>query len=437
MARYKTYDYHQTRLIPISLDHQLLKGTLEHAIHVLVEHKMDLSLFDGRYKNDETGCPAYDPKVLLKVVLFTYSRGFVGSRRIEWLCANHVTCMALACMQCPDHSTIAAFVSSMKAEILSLFCDILLACEEQQLLGGTVFALDGLKLSSNASKEWSGTVKELQHKQAKLEAKITQLLAEHQHVDRQDRQGKSQDEGGRDAEMQAAERHHEGSRRAEPQDGVSPDDESYPEAPSKASQPEALHDTDRHNADSYEVEFPPEGMQRRPVATGTSSARTRPAPRSNGKQRFGVEHFTYDETTPGYRCPNGKLLRLNARAHRVRHRRYRRYIAAEQDCQGCQLWAKCLSQTRTKRKHLAIPVEAPVIKPKSRSQQMIAKIDTPEGRIQYRQRLAIVEPVFANIRTQKRLDHFTLRGKQKVDIQWMLSAMVHTVEKIAHYGEVA
>jgi hypothetical protein len=68
--------------------------------------------------------------------------------------------MALACMQHPDHSTIAAFVSSMQAEVLSVFCDVLLVCEEQQVLGGTTFALDGLKLSSNASKAWSGTIEE-------------------------------------------------------------------------------------------------------------------------------------------------------------------------------------------------------------------------------------------------------------------------------------
>ena len=167
MARYKTYDYDQTHFIPVCLEEQLLEGSLEHAIHVLVENKMDLSIFDCRYHNDETGCPAYNPKILLKVVLFAYSHGFVGSRRIERLCRKHVTCMALACLQCPDHSTIAAFVSSMGAEILSLFCDILLVCEEQQLLGGTVFALDGLKLSSNASKQWSGTLDELKHKQEK------------------------------------------------------------------------------------------------------------------------------------------------------------------------------------------------------------------------------------------------------------------------------
>jgi hypothetical protein len=155
------------------------------------------------------------------------------------------------------------------------------------------------------------------------------------------------------------------------------------------------------------------------------------------RPRFGLEDFLYDEATQGYRCPNGKLLRLKAREHRLRHRVYRRYVADEQDCQACPFRAKCLSQKRTKRKHLGIPVDAPVTKPKSRCQQMIEKIDTPQGRQQYNRRLALVEPVFGNIRIQKGLDHFTLRGKAKVDIQWMLYAMVHTIENIAHYGQVA
>jgi hypothetical protein len=50
-------------------------------------------------------------------------------------------------------TTIAAFISSMKDEIVFLYRDILLVCEEEGLLGGTHFSLDGVKLSSNASKE--------------------------------------------------------------------------------------------------------------------------------------------------------------------------------------------------------------------------------------------------------------------------------------------
>ena len=125
---------------------------------------MDTSIFDDRYRNDETGRWAYDPKILLKIVLFGYSRGLIHSRKIERACKENVTFMALSCGEQPDHSTIATFVSSMKAEILPLFRDILLVCEEENLLGGTLFALDGCKLPSNASRRKSGTVSDFKKK---------------------------------------------------------------------------------------------------------------------------------------------------------------------------------------------------------------------------------------------------------------------------------
>jgi Transposase DDE domain len=92
---------------------------------------------------------------------------------------------------------------------------------------------------------------------------------------------------------------------------------------------------------------------------------------------------------------------------------------------------QCLHPPATRRKHLAILIGKAK---ETLSQQMRAKIDTPEAREIYGQRLAIVEPVFGNLRSQKRLDRFTLRGKIKVTIQWMLYCMVHNIEKILHYG---
>ncbi|MGA8571001.1 MAG: transposase [Desulfobaccales bacterium] len=122
-----------------------MPGTLEFAIHTLVEKRLDMSIFECKYRNVETGRAAYDPKVLLKVVLLAYSRGLISSRKIEQACRENVVFMALACGQQPDHSTIAAFVSSRKDEILPLFRDVLLVCEEMNLLGGTMFTLDGCK----------------------------------------------------------------------------------------------------------------------------------------------------------------------------------------------------------------------------------------------------------------------------------------------------
>ena len=97
MAKDKSYDYCQSVLLPVSFEEQLMPGTLEFAIHTLVETWIGRSLFDNRYENDETGRLAYDPKILLKVVLFGYSRGLISSRQIERASKENVTFMALSC----------------------------------------------------------------------------------------------------------------------------------------------------------------------------------------------------------------------------------------------------------------------------------------------------------------------------------------------------
>jgi len=186
MAKYKRYDYSQSVLLPVSLGEQLVPGTLEFAIHTLVDRRMDMSVFDDNYQNDDTGRSAYDPKILLKVVLLGYSRGLTSSRDIERACCENVLFMAMSCNQRPDHSTIAAFVSSMKDQIKPLFTDILLVCDQEGLLGGTFFAIDGCKLSSNASKEWSGKIKDLKKKKAKIEGKLAALVEDHIDIDKEE-----------------------------------------------------------------------------------------------------------------------------------------------------------------------------------------------------------------------------------------------------------
>ena len=83
MAKFKAYDYRQRVFLPVSLEDQLLPGTLEFAIHTLVETRLDTSGFGQKYRNDETGRTAYDPKILLKIVLLGYARGLISSRKIE------------------------------------------------------------------------------------------------------------------------------------------------------------------------------------------------------------------------------------------------------------------------------------------------------------------------------------------------------------------
>lgn len=70
----------------------------------------------------------------------------------------------------------------------------------------------------------------------------------------------------------------------------------------------------------------------------------------------------------------------------------------------------------------------------SATERMKEALDSERGRRLYGQRIGIVEPVFANLRHNKRLARFTLRGKAKVDTQWKLFCMVHNIEKLANHG---
>jgi len=106
-------------------------------------------------------------------------------------------------------------------------------------------------------------------------------------------------------------------------------------------------------------------------------------------------------------------------------------MADANDCKGCSLKDRCFYRKNAKRRTLDVPIGT---EKTNLSKAMVKKIDSEKGRKIYPQRFAIVEPIFANIRTHKRLDRFTLRGKIKVDIQWMLYCMVHNIEKIINYG---
>ena len=93
----------------------------------------------------------------MKIILFAYSRGITSSRKIAQCCIENIIFMALSGGSRPHFTTISNFSSFMDQEAISIFREILLECDEMGLIGKEMFAVDGVKLPSNASKEWSGT----------------------------------------------------------------------------------------------------------------------------------------------------------------------------------------------------------------------------------------------------------------------------------------
>ena len=183
MPKFKPYDYNQDAMVVINFAEQIQPGTFEFTLHHLIDNHIDLSAFYDKYNNDEGGRKAYDPAILLKIILFAYSKGITSSREIQWQCEHNIIFKALSCDSVPHFTSISGFVSSYPDAIESVFEQVLLVCDQQGLLGLELLAIDGCKMSSNAAKEHSGTLEELAQKSAKIRKQIQHHIKEHQRLD--------------------------------------------------------------------------------------------------------------------------------------------------------------------------------------------------------------------------------------------------------------
>ena len=144
--------------------------------------------------------------------------------------------------------------------------------------------------------------------------------------------------------------------------------------------------------------------------------------------------FIVEEQTNSCICPAGRRLYGSGSCCNINGRVAHKFKGTKAGCGACELRAQCLRHPqRTEVRQVAMFVKG---QPGAHvaTQLMKRAIDSARGRRIYSQRIATVEPVFANLRHNKRLDRFTLRGKEKVGTQWRLYCMVHNIEKLARNG---
>src|ERR1700761_4269154 len=114
---------------------------------------MNLGEFYGAYRRDGVGRRAYDPAMMVALLLYSYARGVRSARKIEQACQEDVACKTIAMMETPDHATIARFVDRHEAALGELFGQVLELCDEAGLVRPGVVAIDGTRLAGNASRE--------------------------------------------------------------------------------------------------------------------------------------------------------------------------------------------------------------------------------------------------------------------------------------------
>ncbi len=352
MARSKFIDTNP-KFLAVDLARQLLPGTFEHAVNHLLDHAIDLSHFDARFQNDATGAPAYPPAMLLKIVLVAYAPGIVSSRGIEAACRAHVTFIALSGDQAPHFTTIAHFVSTLGADIAHVFAAVVAICDTQGLIGREMFAIDGVKLPSHASKHRSGTRADFERQAAKLEGAVTTMLERHRAAD------------------------------------------ALPSEP-----PLAAQEQERMARLERDARFV---TQARPLDAADPLHDKSKAPTSDEVPGvFRANAFAYDADARTCVCPAGKTLNRTGGEKVIRDNSWTAFRGKMSDGGPCPLRTQCIAAPETTRVRSVMffrgkPAPLPE-RPTARRQR---RIDTPEGRAQYGRRFATVEPVFGTLCANK------------------------------------
>ena len=149
-------------------------------------------------------------------------------------------------------------------------------------------------------------------------------------------------------------------------------------------------------------------------------------------KRFTAKDFIYDEKDRSCRCPAGNRLYRNGSNINVHGFIAMKFRGAKSVCGPCILRQRCLKTPETtETKQVTIFIGRADPAKDSSIEKMKRKFDTLFGRFIYNKRIAIVEPVFGNLKNK---DRFTLRGKKKVNAQWQLFSLVQNIEKIGHAG---
>ena len=166
----------------------------------------------------------------------------------------------------------------------------------------------------------------------------------------------------------------------------------------------------------------------------TLSPRCAPRKARKAQALYGPHDFTFDREAHTCVCPAGQALHGNGRECKIGGYIAIKFRGSEGACGPCPQRGKCLrTPDKTRTRQVAFFI-GKVPGKNVHTERMKQRIDSAEGRALYGRRFATVEPVFANLRHNKQLNRFTLRGQAKVDGQWKLYALVHNIEKLAHHG---
>ena len=447
---FRHYDPHQQFLVPPSLDDWLPENHLARFVSDLVEEVIDLEPFLASYK-EVRGFPPYDPRLMLKILLYGYSTGVRSSRAIEKACSGDVAFRWLAANEAPDFRSIARFRRRHLTALRELFRTSLLLCKEAGMVRLGTVALDGTKVRANASRRKAMSYRYLSEKEQILAAEVDDLLHDAEVLDSREDKALGKDRRDDDLPEELARREHRlvVMRRAK----ADLEERARTDAADKARKADEAKGLDEKMIEEH-------------AAVAAANATPKPTAQASFtdpdarimKTADGSFHYCYnaqavvDEahqvvvaTTLTNRSPDCPELpsMLDQVAENTG-------VTPKTLLADAGYFSEDNVTATTARKvdpliatgRLRHGEEAPPA-PRGRlphglsaKQRMARKLRTKPGRASYKRRKAIVEPVFGQIGTCHGGKAVLLRGLEAADAEWHLLVACHNLRKLYGYGGI-
>jgi transposase len=430
-------DREQELLLPPSLHEWLPEDHLAWFVLDAVD-EIDLSAFYGVYREDGWGRAAFEPQMMVALLLYAYAIGERSSRGIERRCREDVAFRVLTANQIPDHATIARFRARHEQALADTFAQVLALCAKAGLVSVGVVALDGSLLAGNAS---PGATRSY----ASIREEVERMLTEAAHADAVEDERLGEARGDElPAELADARSRRERLRRCKEQleQAQANDEAAYQANLAWRAAWEAEHG--RRLAGRKPTPADPGALAARKI--NTTDPDTRLMKRAGGRsvQGYNVQVVASPEqvilAAQVTQSPNDadQLVPMVAHAARALRRAGVEEPIGTLLADGGYWNSPAITDVRGQGIDVLVPIQdrrrrAPrKLSPRqgAEARRIEAVLSKPEGQALYRRRQQIVEPVFAHTKFIRRSDRFLRRGLAACQAEWQLIAATHNLLKL-------
>jgi len=452
---FRDYDQHQSFLLPPSLDDWLPKDHTARFISEAVDEMLDLASVYASYQRSD-GAPPYDPKMMLKLLLYSYSTGVTSSREMERRCQIDVAFRWLSANTAPDYRSISRFRRRHLLALDDLFLQVLTLCAEAGLVSLGRVALDGTKLRASASRHKAMSHDRMGPKIDELAAQVAAMLAEAEATDRAEDEEFGEDKRGDELPAELATKEGRLARMRAAKAAIEA------EAAAKASAKAATKAADNGGDEAAVVE-----AAEMAAATATPNPKTQrnfTDPESRMMKTTDGFHYAYNAQTV---VDEGSQVVLAAEVTQQATDIDQLFFmvgvteanldAADIDDSPEVILADAGYCSEANLQQIAdaeinalvatgriggkerVP-DAPrgrIPNNATQRERMARRLRTKAGRADYARRKAIVEPAFGQMKVRQAAGHLRLRGLAGAQGEWTLHAICHNLRKLANANGVA